>query len=104
MEDFESSGFIVTDHAAVRLQQRGISMDTVSEVLKHGVKMRVKGGRYARMVSRSKSRLLRRNERISSASLEKALGVCVVTEEDENRVAVVTVLPRRQGRLNLRVA
>lgn len=102
--NLETIGLTITGHAYTRSQQRGISEETISDVVRHGIKKRGERGLYIRMLSRSKSRVLRHAGGLSPSSIEKAMGIVVVTAEYEDEIRVITVLPRRKGRLAVRVA
>ena len=87
---------VLTNHAIVRAQQRGVGIGAVRLVAIHGHRDRAKNGNVIRtMRSKEICRLLHRKIQ-SAAFVERARGVQIVTNEADDEIVVVTV----NGKMN----
>ena len=84
----------LTAHAIQKAQSRGIARQSILLAAIFGRRTHAGSGRFRRAIGRRQAACLRQTGTVSSGSIEKAVGVTVVTEEASSDILVVTVLPR----------
>ena len=95
MNDWTIEGHKCSNHARRRMQQRGIKMETVEFVLRHGDRQEYVG-RDTSSIYLSKKMIgrLSRSKMIKASAIEKASKIIVLLAEE----MIVTVFPRHIGR------
>mgnify|MGYP001220910245 CR=1 FL=1 len=96
MENWMIGGHICSQHAQKRMQQRGIKKQTVETILLYADKTaHCKGATSSIFLSKKAGRKLLIKKVVSPALMERALNLIVLIAND----VIVTVYPRRKGRL-----
>lgn len=86
----------MTDHAQVRIQQRGIHLDALEIVLRYGSFQRVKGGKTFYMDKQAHQRAERSAENDLYRRFADKLGFYVIVSDDD---AILTVAHSYQERI-----
>ena len=93
-KDNSDASVILTTHAIKKAQSRGIPRQSILLATIFGRRTHAGSARFRRTIGRREAVHLRQTGTVSSSSIEKAVGVAVVTEEVGSDILVVTVLPR----------